>query len=60
MHAFLKLLRDRRGVGAVEFAFIASLISVAAVVAFHHMGERVQSQYEHVDEALPGGTTYDT
>ena len=58
MSAFLKLIRDGRGVGAVEFALVASLISVAAIVAFNTLGDQVQGKYEQVDQALGDSVTY--
>ena len=58
MSAFLKLIRDCRGVGAVEFALVASLISVAAIVAFNTLGDRVKGKYEQVDQALGDSVTY--
>ncbi len=52
MQAFLKLIRDNRGVGAIEYALVASLISVAAVTAFGNLGREVQNKYELVDQKL--------
>ena len=58
MRAFGKLIRDNRGVGAIEYALIASLISVAAVAAFDHMGATVAEKYEQVDSKLGNSVTY--
>lgn len=52
MAAFLKLIRDKRGVGAIEYALIASLISVAAIAAFETMGAKVGDKYDQVDRKL--------
>ncbi len=52
MQAFRKLIRDNRGVGAIEYALVASLISVAAVTAFGILGREVQNKYELVDQKL--------
>jgi pilus assembly protein Flp/PilA len=52
MQAFRKLIRDNRGVGAIEYALVASLISVAAVTAFGNLGREVQNKYELVDQKL--------
>ena len=52
MNAIWKLLRDNRGVGAIEYALVASLISVAAVTAFGNLGREVQNKYELVDQKL--------
>ena len=58
MQAFLKLIRDNRGVGAIEYALIASLISVAAVTAFGNLGNGIQDKYEQVDKKLGDGIKY--
>lgn len=52
MRKLLCLLGDFRGVGAIEYALIASLISVAAVGAFLKLGDEVDSQYVEVDQAM--------
>lgn len=40
MHIFmlLKLLADRRGATAIEYGLIASLISLACIIAFVNLG----------------------
>ena len=46
------LLTDRRGATAVEYALIASLISVAAILGFENLGSRIDNRYQTVDAAL--------
>jgi pilus assembly protein Flp/PilA len=58
MSAIWKLIRDNRGVGAIEYALVASLISVAAVAAFDNLGGEVRQKYEHVDSKLGDGIKY--
>ena len=58
MSAILKLIRDKSGVGAIEYALVASLISVAAIAAFENLGGEVQNKYEQVDAKLGEGFTY--
>ena len=58
MSAIRKLIRDNRGVGAIEYALVASLISVAAVAAFDNLGGEVRQKYEQVDTKLGNGITY--
>ena len=58
MRAVLNIIRDNRGVGAIEYALVASLISVAAVAAFDHMGAVVGDKYEQVDSKLGSSVTY--
>ena len=52
MSKILKILRDARGVGAIEYALVASLISVAAIAAFVNLGNSVENQYENVGDAM--------
>jgi Flp pilus assembly pilin Flp len=40
-----KLLRDKRGVGTIEYALVAMLISVAALSAYANLGTKVQSHW---------------
>jgi len=52
MRGILKLLRDQRGVGTIEYALIASLISIAAVSAIANVGTEVNDRYTTVDTAV--------
>jgi Flp pilus assembly pilin Flp len=40
-----KLLRDDKGVGTIEYALVAMLISVAALSAYANLGTKVQSHW---------------
>ena len=46
------LLNDRRGATAIEYALIASLISVAAIAGFENLGSQIDNRYQSVDAAL--------
>ncbi|MEO7504561.1 MAG: Flp family type IVb pilin [Sphingomicrobium sp.] len=52
MRIFGKLLNDKRGVGTIEYALVASLISVAALGAFQSLGSKVESSYANFDNSL--------
>jgi Flp pilus assembly pilin Flp len=52
MAHFIKLVRNTRGVTAVEYALVASLISIAALSAYAGLGVKVQSQFQDVDSNL--------
>ena len=52
MRHWINLLRDRRGSTAIEYAAIASLVSVAAVAAFHGLGQRVDAKFIMVNHAV--------
>ncbi|MGE5562374.1 MAG: Flp family type IVb pilin [Bacillota bacterium] len=40
-----KLLRNESGVGTIEYALVAMLISVAALSAYVNLGDKVQSRW---------------
>jgi pilus assembly protein Flp/PilA len=46
------ILRDNRGVTAIEYALIASLVSVAAIVGYHNLGAEVQNSFQEIDQNL--------
>ena len=47
-----KLFRDERGVTAIEYALVASLISVAALAGYQALGDKVASGYDNIDQTL--------
>ena len=47
-----KIIADSRGATAIEYAPIASLISVAAIAGFHSLGGKVESSYADIEENL--------
>lgn len=49
-----KLLTNKRGATAIEYALIASLISVAAIVSFETLGGTVENRYSTIDQTLNG------
>ena len=54
MRKIIQLLQDTRGIGAIEYALIASLISVAALGAYQELGKGVENQYVEIDNSLSG------
>ncbi len=54
MRILRKLLTNRRGASAIEYALIASLISVAAITAYQGLGDKVESGFSNVDQTLDG------
>jgi Flp pilus assembly pilin Flp len=52
MSSISKLFRDKKGVGAIEYALVAGMISLAAYTGYCSLGAKVQSHYEKVDTAL--------
>ena len=49
-----KLLTNARGATAIEYAMIASMISVAAVAAFVNLGGTVENRFSAIDQTLNG------
>ena len=49
-----KLLNNQRGATAIEYALIASLISVEAIVSFKTLGATVENRYSAIDQTLNG------
>jgi pilus assembly protein Flp/PilA len=47
-----RLIGDRRGVTAVEYALIAALIAVAAIAAFALVGTRLSTTFSTVGAKL--------
>jgi Flp pilus assembly pilin Flp len=52
MRAILKLIKDERGVGSIEYAMIASLIAIAAISGIATLGDKVDQKYSEVDTAV--------
>lgn len=52
MAIFRKLVSDNRGVGAIEYALIASLISIAAISGYSSLGGKIQGHYSTVQQAV--------
>ena len=52
MRYLLRLLRDTRGAGAIEYALVASLISVAGIAAIDEVGRTVDDKFVEVGSKL--------
>ena len=49
-----KLIANSRGATAVEYALIATLISVAAIAGYHSLGNQVGNAFADIDQNLHG------
>ncbi|HEY8592396.1 MAG TPA: Flp family type IVb pilin [Sphingomicrobium sp.] len=47
-----RIFRCVRGATAIEYALVASLIAVAAVGAFHTLGNNLNNTYQNVSNNL--------
>ena len=52
MTKMFKLFRNERGATAIEYALIASLISVAAITAMTSLGSRQHGMFNNVSNSL--------
>lgn len=52
MRRLIEFLRCERGANAIEYAFVASLIAIAAVGAFKYLGTSVDSMLRNVSSAM--------
>ena len=47
-----RILNNNRGATAIEYALIASMISVAAIVAFENLGSSIDNRFSTIDQTL--------
>ena len=52
MRQLTKLLHDGRGASAIEYALVASLISIAGIFAMTNLGNKITVMYNNVSNHL--------
>ncbi len=52
MKTLINILRCQRGANAIEYALIASLISIAALAGFQALGSKINGMYTNVSGNL--------
>jgi pilus assembly protein Flp/PilA len=52
MRGLMKLLRCEKGANAIEYALVATLISIAAIAAFNNLGSKIDTMYNNVSNQL--------
>jgi pilus assembly protein Flp/PilA len=52
MRGFTRLLRCQNGANAIEYALVASLISIAALAAYQSLGNKVDTMFNNVSNHL--------
>lgn len=52
MDGLKKLFRCERGANAIEYALVATLISIAALAAFNNLGNKIDTMYVNVSNHL--------
>lgn len=52
MSKFLKLIKNEEGATAIEYGLIAALIAVAAIGAMQGVGDKLNTTFTNVSDAL--------
>lgn len=52
MRVLTRILRCQRGANAIEYALVASLISIAAIVGMQSLGTKMNSMYSGVSDKI--------
>ena len=52
MRHLTKLLQCVRAATAIEYALVASLISIAALLAFQNLGNKMNTMYNNVSDHM--------
>jgi pilus assembly protein Flp/PilA len=52
MAKFLKLIKNTKGATAIEYGLIAALIAVAAIAAMQSVGNKLNTTFNNVSNAL--------
>lgn len=52
MYRLTDILRCQRGANAIEYALVASLISIAAIVGMQNLGSKITTMYQNVSNNL--------
>jgi pilus assembly protein Flp/PilA len=54
MRTLRHILQNRRGGTAIEYALVASLIAVAAIVGIQSLGQNVNNTFQTVNQSVAG------
>lgn len=52
MRRLTSILRCEKGANAIEYALVATLIAIAAIGAFHNLGNKIDAMYNNVGNAM--------
>jgi pilus assembly protein Flp/PilA len=52
MYRFIQILRCSKAATAIEYALVASLISIAAIGAMHGLGNQIDVMFNNVSSHL--------
>ncbi len=52
MRMFTRITTDQRGATAIEYSLVATLISIAAIVGYSNLGNKVETSFNNVNQTL--------
>ena len=52
MRGFLRIIRCERGANAIEYALVASLIAIAAIVGINNVANKMGVMYNNVENHM--------
>jgi pilus assembly protein Flp/PilA len=52
MRGLTRIVQDRHGASAIEYALVASLISIAAIVGMNNLGNKMNNMFNNVSNNL--------
>ena len=52
MRRLTQILRCERGANAIEYALVASLISIAAIVGMNSLGNKIDTMFNNVSNHM--------
>jgi len=52
MGNLMRIIRCERGANAIEYALVASLISIAALAAYQNLGTKIDTMFNNVSNQL--------
>ncbi len=52
MNALMRIIRCQKGANAIEYALVASLIAIAAIVAMGNLGTKIDTMFNNVSSVM--------
>jgi pilus assembly protein Flp/PilA len=52
MSALMRIIRCQKGANAIEYALVASLIAIAAIVAMGNLGNKIDTMFNNVSSVM--------
>ena len=52
MRALMRIIQCQKGANAIEYALVASLIAIAAIVAMGNLGTKIDTMFNNVSSVM--------